>query len=745
MGSKKNKMSRSRNQKRFSEDIDFDELLEDMTPAENGFDFDDEFHIDIDEDLFDLNDNVFVSGKMPEADDSEEEFTDADFEDSFDSDDEVNSDLGSSFDEDDSYNDEEFDGDPDANGDEDFDDDTDMNGDEDFDDDTDVNGDEDFDDDTDMDGDEDFDDDTDMNGDEDFDDDTDMNGDEDFDDDTDVNGDEDFDDDTDVNGDEDFDEDIDVNDDEDRDSDSDDVCNEDADLDEDGASDKGDGTDSDDDEDTASADIDDSDDLSFASFDMYDTDDADGKKNADASESRSADSDSANKKKNERSSRVYSERELEELHNELHNDDNAMKNGNSAEKNGVQKKSKLKKVLIIVGIVLGVLALIVCFLLFTLPGRRIIYNLTGKFVHGNMEIVGARTNDVYNFAIHVPTPTPVLPADSSTDITPSVTPVIPVDENDEIFAKNYLLFGIEEINGGANTDSIIVLTVNKRDKSLKFTSILRDTYVQIDGAYPNKINSAYAFAKRASEKAGDPLDVQKYYGGMNLVKSIENTFGIKIEGFACINFKAFESIIDRLGGVDIELGATEARYLRNTNYISNPAYRTVVEGWNHMNGNQALGYCRVRKVVTLGGANNDYGRTVRQRRLIKAIITKYVNSGITELLPIMKDCLSYVTTNMTEEQIIDVLEDVVENEIFTVEENRIPYDGMFRDSSKAGIFNGSYNVTYALVIDDHIEEIRQKLHDFLYNDPTAVTGEPENVPVSVPEDNSDESGAAVGQ
>ena len=129
----KNKMSRSRNQKRFSEDIDFDGLLEDMTPAENGFDFDDEFHIDIDEDLFDLNDNVSVSGKMPEADDSEEEFTDADFEDSFDSDDEVNSDLGSSFDEDDSYNDEEFDGDPDANDDEDFDEDIDMNDDEDFD------------------------------------------------------------------------------------------------------------------------------------------------------------------------------------------------------------------------------------------------------------------------------------------------------------------------------------------------------------------------------------------------------------------------------------------------------------------------------------------------------------------------------------------------------------------------------------------------------------------------------------
>lgn len=383
-------------------------------------------------------------------------------------------------------------------------------------------------------------------------------------------------------------------------------------------------------------------------------------------------------------------------------------------------KKKKKKALIVVLSILGVLLLAAGFFLGTSTGRKMIYSFAAKYLHGNLDYVEGKKNDLGSFVLKIPTPTPIVT--QSPDITdiPNDDPVAtPTPVVDEIYAKNYLLFGIEEIGGAANTDSIMVLTINQRDKSLKFTSLLRDTYVEIPGTYPNKINSAYAFGM----KQGDTVSEMKYYGGMKLIEVIENTYDIKIEGFACVNFKALESIIDRLGGVDIELGNSEASYLRRTNYISNPAYRTVQAGWNHLNGNQALGYCRVRKVVTLGGANNDYGRTVRQRRVIHAIVEAYKSKGITELLPILTDCLSYITTNMTAEQITDIFTDVVENGIFNFEENRIPYDGMFRDSGKTGIFNGRYNVTYGLVIDDYRDQIIEKLHAFMYNDPTAVTDE----------------------
>ena len=409
---------------------------------------------------------------------------------------------------------------------------------------------------------------------------------------------------------------------------------------------------------------------------------------------------------------------------DLNDEENAMvpyeENENEADGDmNKEKKPKKKKGLKIFLIVLAVLALLVGFFIGTPVGRKALYSLAGKFLQGNMDYLEGKSEDVTAFYVTIPTPTPTPLPDSEITPTPELAEDPEPVKEEEIYAKNYLLFGIEELNGGMNTDTIMLLTINTRDKTLKFTSILRDTYVDIPGTNPNKINAAYAFGTKQGENTSDKM----YYGGMKLIEAIEKQFEIPIEGFACVRFSDFEHIVDRLGGVDIELGSKEASYLRTTNYISNPAYRTVQQGWNHMNGNQALGYCRVRKVVTLGGANNDYGRTVRQRRVINALIAQYKSKSITELLPIMTDCLAYIHTNMTAEQITDIFTNVVENNITNFEENRIPFDGMFSDSSKEGIFNGSYNVTYALVIGKYRDQVNQKLHDILYNDPTAVNEE----------------------
>ena len=77
----------------------------------------------------------------------------------------------------------------------------------------------------------------------------------------------------------------------------------------------------------------------------------------------------------------------------------------------------------------------------------------------------------------------------------------------------------------------------------------------------------------------------------------------------------------RSKGVTIELGEEEAAYLNRTNYISDKANRNVQAGINKLNGNQVMGYVRVRKVKTLGGVNNDYGRVVRQQRALKLCLT----------------------------------------------------------------------------------------------------------------------------
>lgn len=376
-----------------------------------------------------------------------------------------------------------------------------------------------------------------------------------------------------------------------------------------------------------------------------------------------------------------------------------------------KKKHVFLKVLLILLLVLIIGG---AFLTLTEPGRKIMYKIAAKFI---VENVNGDSENENNDATSQPLPTSEID-DDRVDPASELTPLPEIDGTDDVpyrhedYVKTYLLFGIEEIDGASNTDTIMLVSVNTVDNTIKLTSILRDTYVEIPGYYSNKINAAYA----CGCKTGETTDERRANGAKMLVNVIENTYDVDISGYAYVNFSSFEKIIDRLGGIDIELGAKEAAYLNRTNYISNPAYRNVKEGMNHLNGNQALGYCRVRKVATLGGANNDYGRTVRQRRVISAIVTQYKNSALTDMIPILRDCLANIKTSLNEEQVSDLLYDVVENKIFTINQMRLPADELFRDSGKKGVFNGKYNVTYALVIDDYREENIKKFHKFLFLD-----------------------------
>lgn len=261
----------------------------------------------------------------------------------------------------------------------------------------------------------------------------------------------------------------------------------------------------------------------------------------------------------------------------------------------------------------------------------------------------------------------------------------------EAHVTNYLLLGIERIGGASNTDAMIIASIDTKTSSIKLTSILRDTLVNIPGYSQNKLNSVYS-------KGGAEL----------LIKVIEENFKIDIKGYAAVDFADFENIIDRLGGVEIELTQEEADYLNSTNYVSNPEYRTLKAGLQEINGNQALGYCRVRKVETLEGVNYDYGRTLRQRRVLKAIFDKYKTLNVFEMFSIAGECLGYITTDITKEQIKNELTNVVEHGITEIGMFRIPADGYFESVSKLG------KLSYVLVPD--LKANTELLHNFIFDE-----------------------------
>lgn len=260
----------------------------------------------------------------------------------------------------------------------------------------------------------------------------------------------------------------------------------------------------------------------------------------------------------------------------------------------------------------------------------------------------------------------------------------------EDYAVNILLLGEEAIESGTargRTDVMVILTMNSKEKTIKLTSLMRDLYVQIPGHLDNKLNSAYA-------TGGIPL----------LYETIELNFDLKLDGYALVGFHDFERIIDLLDGVDISLTKAEADYLNKENYISNPKYRNVVAGINHMNGNQALGYCRIRNVGTADHSYNDFGRTSRHRIVIDAIFEKYKSLGLWDLAYVANSCLPMLTTDLDATEIEEYLTLALEIGLNDLDQFRIPVNGAFEDAT----------IRKMSVIVPNLQKNVSALHEFIF-------------------------------
>ncbi len=350
--------------------------------------------------------------------------------------------------------------------------------------------------------------------------------------------------------------------------------------------------------------------------------------------------------------------------------------------NNIPKKGKFPKGLKIFAIVFSTIMLALLLLVLTPGGQKLLFTIAGNYIYNKLD---------YEDINH--------PVDNGTN-TNVVPTQAPVKVEKEVI--NILLIGVEEIGGASNTDSLMIASMNTKDKSVKLTSIMRDLYVEIPGHDNNKINATYAI------------------GGMDLLyQTISRDFGIDIDGYVKVNFEAFEKIVDLVGGVEVTLTSKEAYYLNTTNYISNPAYRNVHEGTQTMNGNQALGYCRVRKVST-GTENNDFGRTQRQRAVLNSIFDKVKDMDVFSLVGLMDKFLTQVDidTNITNSEFNNYLQLGVSLKLKELENYRIPSDGNY-GSQRVQI--GKYNVDVLVPTD--WEATRAEIHEFIYGSDSSDTAD----------------------
>ena len=213
-------------------------------------------------------------------------------------------------------------------------------------------------------------------------------------------------------------------------------------------------------------------------------------------------------------------------------------------------------------------------------------------------------------------------------------------------SMNILLVGLDsrKDNYTGRSDSMILCTINKKSKKFVMTSFLRDSYVTIPGHGKDKLNAAYAL------------------GGSNLLaNTIYENYGIVVDRTAVFNFLFVIDIIDHLGGVTVDVTADELPYLNMYIHDQNEELYNLANpnkgqihsgpGTYTLDGNQALGYARIRYVGT------DVARSERQRLVLsqcidkcKKLSTGQLNEMMTLFLPRIKtdltsgDCLSLITT-----------------------------------------------------------------------------------------------------
>ena len=223
--------------------------------------------------------------------------------------------------------------------------------------------------------------------------------------------------------------------------------------------------------------------------------------------------------------------------------------------------------------------------------------------------------------------------------------------------ENILLIGSDRrsMNEEGRSDAMMMLTIDRKHKKLKMISFLRDLYVKIPGKYGSKLNSAYSV------------------GGVDLLKqTITANLGINVDKYIIVDFKAFKTVVNKIGklngkgGIKITVTGAEARYMcSHEKYGLFPRF-SKGKGTYYMNGAEALNYARIRKI------DSDFGRTKRQRKVLKEIMTELKDVGKVDLLSIAYACLEYVTTDFSKGELVGLVTEAAEIANYETKQISIP-------------------------------------------------------------------------
>ena len=239
---------------------------------------------------------------------------------------------------------------------------------------------------------------------------------------------------------------------------------------------------------------------------------------------------------------------------------------------------------------------------------------------------------------------------------------IPFDELPEPLdgQHHYLLLCVDQWTGKphnlGNTDGIVLATLDTRAHRVMLTSFIRD-----------------ALVKRPDGKIGRINYIAKNYGPEALCKVISEHVGVKIEKYILFDFSQISNIVDFLGGVDIEITASESSYLQRYAIPKDSTTpRLKGAGTYHFNGHSAVIYMRIRKV----GGGGDFMRTQRVRTVLSTLADQCREITLEDARRLVDTVMDNATmTNVSTDEMVEAMNYAMSLRGCTIEELRLPPDG----------------------------------------------------------------------
>ncbi|MBR2661518.1 MAG: LCP family protein [Clostridia bacterium] len=282
------------------------------------------------------------------------------------------------------------------------------------------------------------------------------------------------------------------------------------------------------------------------------------------------------------------------------------------------------------------------------------------------------------------------------------------------------------------SDVLMILSLNMADGSIKLSSIARNTFVEVPGR-KNKTLIANSFGHANYDSNG------KYESWTDTpetcIRTVNHNFELNIQHYVALNFYGVVQIIERLGGVDIDLTKTEARAINtylSMSTIKNSKGEKVSHGREiaqtyddkkgkrdklkkqsgvqHLDGLQALMYARLRSI------DSDFVRTARTRHLLdcllKQTMEKLQNKEL-QIFDLLDYCIDYPITNLDFSAIVNLTGMVMSSDIMKhldsvstlISEFRIPIDGKWKYDT--------VNKASVTVMTDKQYTV-ESLHEFIY-------------------------------